>query len=56
MELIHQLGYVEVVETEEGSDTDKEFVQEVKKSMQDVALHQSGKKKLKTARQLLDEV
>jgi hypothetical protein len=56
MELIDQLGYVEVVKSKNLSGDDKEFVTDVKKAMRDIALHQSGKKKLKPAKALLDEI
>ena len=56
MELNDQLGYVEVVKSKKPSNVDKEFVNDVKKSIRDIALHQSGKKKLKTSKQLLDEI
>jgi hypothetical protein len=56
MELIDQLGYVEVVKSKKLSDSDKEFVSDLKKSLKDISLHQAGKKKLKTAKQLLDEL
>jgi hypothetical protein len=56
MELIDQLGYVELVKSKKLSVSDKEFVSDIKKSMRDITLHQSGKKKLKSAKQLLNEI
>lgn len=56
MELIEQLGYVEVVKENKLSLSDKEFVGDIKKSIKEISLHQAGKKKLKTAKELLNEI
>lgn len=50
------MGYVEVVKSKNLSNDDKELVADIKKSMRDIALHQSGKKKLKSAKELLNEI
>ncbi len=56
MELIDQLGYVEVVKAKKLSLEDKAFVSDIKKSIREISLHQAGKKKLKTAKELLNEI
>ena len=56
MELIDQLDYVELVKTKKLNLADKEFVNDVKKSIREISLHQAGKKKLKTAKELLNEI
>ncbi len=40
---------------EKWSEDQKQFVQDLREALEDVAAHQAGKKQLKTAKQLLDE-
>jgi len=36
--------------------TDKKFIEDIRKSVRQISLHQAGKKKLKTAKELLNEI
>ena len=54
-ELLKQLDFIQVVK--QIKETDKtEFIQDLKDAFNDVKLHQAGKKKLKSAKDLLDEL
>lgn len=55
-QLLSRFKFVEVVQEEALNEKQKQFVKEVKDSLQEVDLHLSGKKKLKTAKQLLREI
>ena len=54
-ELIKQLDFIHVVK--QSKETDKiEFVQDLRDAFNDVKMHQAGNKKLKSAKDLLDEL
>jgi hypothetical protein len=57
-ELIKRFHYREIVneKTETLTPEQEEFVQDLKDALRDVELYQAGKKKLKTAREFLDEL
>ena len=57
-ELIKRFYYREVVDekTESLTPEQEEFVQDLKDALRDVELYQAGKKQLKTAQQLWDEL
>lgn len=55
MELVKSLDYIRVIK--EIKDEDKsQFVADLAESFNDVKLHQQGKKKLKSAKDLLNEL
>lgn len=55
MELIKSLDYINIVK--EVRDKDKqEVIRDLAEAFNDVRLHEAGKKKLKTAKQLLNEL
>ena len=57
-ELIKRFHYREIVDekTESLTPEQEEFVQDLKDALRDVELYQAGKKQLKTAQQLWDEL
>ena len=57
-ELIKRFHYQEIVEekTEPLTPEQEEFVQDLKDALRDVEFYQAGKKQLKTAQQLWDEL
>jgi len=55
MELIRSFDFIEV-QSSVDTKYKKEFVQDLKEALNDVKLHQAGKKKLKSAKELLDEL
>jgi hypothetical protein len=55
MELISSLNYVSVL-NEVKIKRNNTFISELKEAFDDVKLHDQGKKKLKTAKQLLNEL
>ncbi len=55
-ELLRRFNFVEVVQEDILDKKQEQFVKEVKDALQEVELHQAGKKKLKTAKQLLREL
>lgn len=55
MELLKSLNYVSVL-NEVKLKRNSVFISEMKEAFDDVKLHEQGKKKLKTAKQLLNEL
>lgn len=55
-ELLRRFDFVKVVEEESASKTQAKFVEEVQEALQEVELHQAGKKPLKTAKQMLGKL
>ena len=55
MELVQSLDYIKVVEDIKNK-RKQDFIRDMAEAIQDVKLHQAGKKKLKTAKQLLHEL
>ena len=55
MELIKSLNYVNVVKEIRDKNKQK-IIKDLAEAFNDVRLHEAGKKKLKTAKQLLDEL
>ncbi|EMN01179.1 hypothetical protein [Leptospira noguchii] len=57
MELLRNLNFVKVQEIEEDKEpTKKEILAGITQGMKEVELHRQGKLKLKSAKQLLDEL
>lgn len=56
MELIKNFDFIEVQSLSADKKYKKEFVKDLKEAFNDVKLHQAGKKKLKSAKELLDEL
>ena len=55
-ELLKAFDYVEVLEAKELSAKEKKWLAGFEKAIEQVNLHKQGKIKLKTAKQLLDEL
>lgn len=55
-ELLQAFDYVEVLESKQLSTKEKKWLQDFEKAIEQVNLHKQGKIKLKTAKQLLDEL
>lgn len=55
MELIRSLGYIRVVK-EIKDDEKSRYINELEESFNDITLHKEGKKKLKSAKDLLNEL
>ncbi|CAN5275280.1 hypothetical protein BH09BAC1_BH09BAC1_21150 [soil metagenome] len=55
MELLHSLDYVKVIKAVKDKQKN-EHIQDLVEAFNDVKLHGEGKKKLKTAKDLLDEL
>lgn len=53
-ELVRELGFVENIMELKGKKA--EFVKDLADAFEDVRLHQAGKKKLKSAKQMLNEL
>ena len=56
IELLRQLEFVDVVQELELSKKELELLSRFKAAAKDIVLHQAGKKKLKTAKELLNEL
>ncbi len=56
MELLRKFSFVEIVKEEKLSQEQASFVQDLKEALQDAEQHQAGKKQLKTAKQLWNEL
>jgi len=55
MELVKSLDYINIVK-EIRDKRKQEFIKDLAEAFNDVRLHEAGKKKLKTAKQLLNEL
>lgn len=55
-ELLQAFDYVEVLESKQLSVKEKKWLAGLEKSVEQVNLHKQGKTKLKSAKQLLDEL
>ncbi len=55
-ELLKAFDYVEVLEAKELSPKEKKWLAGFEKAIEQINLHKQGKIKLKTAKQLLDEL
>lgn len=56
IELLRQLEFVDVVEELQLSKKEMDLLKRFRAAASDIALHQAGKKKLKTAKELLNEL
>ena len=56
LELLHQFSFIDKVEEIKLTDEQEEFVADLKSGLNDVDLYLAGKKKLKTAKELLNEL
>ena len=55
-ELLKAFDYVEVLESKQLTAKDKKWLADFEKSIEQVKLHKEGKIKLKSAKQVLDEL
>ena len=56
MELIKNFDFIEVQSLSVDTKYKKKFVKDLKEAFNDVKLHQAGEKKLKSVKELLDEL